>query len=106
MYSKDETADIIWRYLAAEDKSEIITTLAKEYNKSDRSIIGKLSKEKVYIKKSYQTKVGTKPVTKKEMIFDFSEKLNADPERMQGLDKCSKPDLEYLIKVVLNKIAH
>ena len=38
------------------------------------------------------------------MIFDFSETLDADVDRLQGLDKCSKPDLEYLIKMVELKL--
>jgi hypothetical protein len=100
-YTEKETKEMIEFYNIMPDKQAIIEILANKYNKSIKSIIGKLSKEKVYIKKSYKTKTGEIPVTKVEMIFQLSQALNADAEKLQGLIKVPKPELKYLLNLII-----
>jgi hypothetical protein len=103
MYDETNTAILVNKYLDAEDKDAIIDELALQFDKPVRSIIGKLSKEKVYIKKTYKTKSGTDPVTKKEIIMHISLALGADPEKLQGLIKTPKPELTHL-KDLISKL--
>lgn len=97
-YSEEMTAELVKLYT---EKLMTVEELADHFNKPKRSIIGKLSKEGVYLKKVYKTKGGESPVTKKEMIHNLSKIINADPEKLQGLEKAPKIELEYLIKTIL-----
>lgn len=99
-YTEEQTKELVKLYLEAEDKQAILPILAEQFDKPKKSIIGKLSKEGVYVKKVYKTKQGTSPVTKKEMIHNLSKILNADVNKLQGLEKAPKLDLEYLIECI------
>ena len=99
-YTPEITQELIKLYLAAEDKIAIIDFLAEKYEKPKKSIIGKLSKEGVYQKRVYKSKTGAVPVTKKEMIHNLSLLISADAEKLQGLEKAPKMELEYLISVI------
>ena len=81
-----------------------ISELAKKYGKSEKSIVGKLSKEKVYVKQVYRSKTGAIPETKKEIIARLAEKLKIDPERIQGLEKAPKLEL-ILINNLMERFA-
>jgi hypothetical protein len=81
-----------------------ISELAKKYGKSEKSIVGKLSKEKVYVKQVYRSKTGAIPETKKEIIARLAEKLRIDPERIQGLEKAPKLEL-ILINNLIERFA-
>lgn len=94
-YTEELTAEIVKEYLEKPSK-ETILELAKKYNKSPKSIIGKLSREGVYQKQVYLTKRGEFPETKKEIIARIASKLNIDPERIQGLEKAPKSELKFL----------
>lgn len=99
-YTEEQTEEIKTIYLAAEDKVAIIDVLAQKYNKPKKSIIGKLSKEGVYEKRVYKSKNGKDPITKKQLIHEVSLLIDADVERLQGLEKAPKLDLEYLIECI------
>ena len=102
-YTEEQAKEMVKLYLEAIENGEqdtIIDTLAEKFDKPTKSIIGKLSKEGVYIKKVYRTKRGEIPTTKKEMIAGLSKLISADPEKLQGLEKAPKLDLEYLIEQV------
>ena len=106
-YTEEQAKEMVQLYLAAlasGDQDTIIDKLATRYNKPAKSIIGKLSKEGVYVKKVYRTKRGGVPITKKEMIAGLAQIINADPEKLQGLEKAPKIDLEYLINEVKSSV--
>ena len=106
-YTEEQAKEMVQIYLAAiasGDADTIIPVLAKKFGKPEKSIIGKLSKEGVYVKKVYRTKRGEIPVTKKEMIAGLAQIIDADPEKIQGLEKSPKIDLEYLIECVKNAV--
>jgi hypothetical protein len=77
-----------------------VDKLAEKLNKSIKSIIGKLSREGVYQKAIYKTKTGEIPMTKGEIIVQIAERLDAEYNRLAGLEKSPKQDLKYLHDLV------
>jgi len=94
-YTEQETQHMIEVYQDKPNR-DTVDALAKEMGKTVKSVIGKLSREKVYQKVEYKTKRGEKPVTKLEMTQQLAEALKGDPERLETLTKASKQDLLYL----------
>ena len=73
-----------------------VDRLAKELNKSPKSIIGKLSREGVYRRSVYKTKTGETPVTKTELVEELAYAFEIDPEVLAGLEKAQKQVLKIL----------
>jgi hypothetical protein len=94
-YTDDQTKHMIEIYQANPTR-ETVDKLALEMGKTVKSVIGKLSREKVYVKKDYTTKRGEKPITKLEMVQEIADMLQGDKERLQTLEKSSKAELLYL----------
>ncbi len=90
---------MIEKYQAKPDR-ETVDKLAEELNKSIKSIIGKLSREGVYRKAVYKTKTGELPVTKAELIVKIADTLNANSEKLKGLEKAPKQELKYLYELL------
>ena len=101
-YSPEVTEKIIKEYKNAENKKDIIEVLAERYEKSPKSIIGKLSKEGVYEKNTYKSKNGKTPITRAEIVDQICHQLEGDPGRLQDLAKAPKMPLEYLKELVEN----
>ena len=101
-YTTEETKHMIEVY---QDKPvrDTVELLAQEMGKTVKSVIGKLSREKVYVKAEYTTKRGEKPATKLEMVGDIADMLKGDSERLETLVKSSKQELLYL-KVLVEDI--
>ena len=94
-YSEEQTKELIATYI--DDPSRVtVEKLSQEYNRSLKSIIGKLSREGVYQRESYKTKTGEKPITKIELVHQIAESLKVDPEDLLGLDKAPKQALKFL----------
>jgi hypothetical protein len=98
-YTVEQTKRIVEAY-KAEPTRTTVDLLAKELGKTVKSIIGKLSREKVYIKKDYETKRGEKPITKLEIVANIAEMLKIDASTIEGLVKASKFDVQNLEKAV------
>ena len=66
-YTEDQTKYMVDEYT---NKPTRITVerLAKEMDKTPKSVIGKLSREGVYRRSVYKTKTGETPVTKTELV--------------------------------------
>tara|TARA_Y200000002_G_scaffold60133_1_gene45480 strand:+ start:784 stop:1095 length:312 start_codon:yes stop_codon:yes gene_type:complete len=94
-YTQDQTEYLIEEY---KNKPTRVTVdrLAKELNKSSKSIIGKLSREGVYQRNVYKTKAGEMPVTKVEIVHEIAECLNLSHETLAGLEKAPKAALKAL----------
>ena len=92
-YSKEMTLDMLSCYKEAPNRATV-AILAERYGKSEKSIIGKLSKEGVYQRQEYKTKAGEKPITKAEIVENLSNELN---ENLQGLEKAPKEVLKRLL---------
>jgi hypothetical protein len=98
-YTDEQTKHIVEEYTANPTR-DTVDALANEMGKTVKSIIGKLSREKVYQKKEYQTKRGEKPITKVEMVDTISKILKIEAESIAGLVKSSKTDLMNLQSAV------
>jgi len=94
-YTEEQTLLMIKTYQTNPTR-ETVDKLAKDMGKTVKSVIGKLSREKVYIKKDYTTKRGDKPVTKLQMVEEIASMLKGDKVRLQTLEKSSKAELLYL----------
>ena len=94
-YTEEQTLLMIKTYQTNPTR-ETVDKLAKDMGKTVKSVIGKLSREKVYIKKDYTTKRGDKPVTKLQMVQEIADMLKGDKARLQTLEKSSKAELLYL----------
>lgn len=96
-YSKEMTSKMVEEYSNAPNR-QTVAILAKEFGKSEKSIIGKLSKEGVYQRSVYVTKTGEKPVTKAELVEELELKLEIDD--LSGLEKAPKTALKSLLEAI------
>ena len=94
-YNKEMTEYLVEQYIA-EPTRDTVERLSNELKKSQKSIIGKLSKEGVYRKQVYKTKTGENPVTKMELVVSIADALGFDVEDLAGLDKSPKATLKKL----------
>ena len=101
-YSAAQVNFMIDEY-SANPNRETVDRLADELNKSIKSIIGKLSREGVYQKAIYKTKTGEVPITKSEIILNIADVLDANGERLKGLEKAPKQELKYLYSIIKDK---
>lgn len=96
VYTEEEAAYLVDQYNRAPSR-ETVKRLAEEMKKTEKSVIGKLSREGVYQREGYKTKAGLDPVTKVELVSDIAEKLGLDVEKLLGLEKSPKPALQALL---------
>ena len=54
----------------------------------------------VFENEIYKTKTGEVPITKAEIITNIAETLDANGERLKGLEKAPKQELKYLYSIV------
>jgi len=76
-YTEEETVRIINAYKESPSR-ETVDELAEELGKTVKSVIGKLSREKVYVKVAYKTKRGERPETKLQMTEHIAGMLQGD----------------------------
>lgn len=100
-YTKEMTTEIVATYTNNPTK-ETVAGLAQRYEKSIKSIIGKLSREGVYRRESYKTKTGDDPVTKLELVAEIGVATGLESWELQGLEKAPKQVLKNLIKGLEN----
>jgi hypothetical protein len=100
-YDQAVTDELVAEYQKAEDKKAKIAELARKFNKSEKSIIGKLARLGIYQKQVYVSKTGELPETKKEIIARISTLLNLNPERVQGLEKAPKSELRLVEQAII-----
>ena len=99
-YTEEQTLEMIAEYNASPTR-ETVEKLAERYEKSLKSIIGKLSREGVYQRQSYKTKTGEDPVTKEELVIQIAEKLEIESRFIAGLEKSPKAALKYLLDSII-----
>mgnify|MGYP006253483209 FL=1 len=73
-----------------------VNMLAEDFDKSIKSIIGKLSREGVYQKAVYKTKTGEIPVTKAQLVENLAMLLEIPSSKIMGLEKAPKQDIKFL----------
>jgi len=98
-YTEQITKELIEAY-EDEPTRETVERLAETYDKSVKSIIGKLSREGIYRREVYRSKTGDLPVTKTEIVNSIADVLGIEPESLVGLEKAPKATLKNLEKAV------
>jgi hypothetical protein len=88
-YTPEMTAEMLTEYLANPSK-ETVSALAEKFGKTTRSIVAKLSREKVYKRAEYVTKNGEKPEPKEHMVSEIAALLNVTADKLGGLEKANK----------------
>lgn len=91
-YTAEQTAQAVEAY----SKGVTVEQIAETMGKSVRSVIAKLSREKVYV-----AKVAAKGsrVTKAMLISAIAVKFGVEAEAMESLEKATKETLEILAGV-------
>ena len=92
-YTPEQTARMVADYQAGTS----VEMIAETFGKTVRSVVAKLSREKVYVAKAYKTKSGEIPI-KKDVHADFIGE-------MLGLTEADTESLTKANKVALAKIA-
>ena len=94
-YTTEQVDHMIKAYSAKPDRTTV-NMLAEDFDKSIKSIIGKLSREGVYQKAVYKTKTGEIPVTKAQLVENLAMLLEIPSSKIIGLEKAPKQDIKFL----------
>lgn len=98
-YTAEQTASMIADYQAGVSVEKI----ASDLGKTVRSVVAKLSREKVYQAKTYVSKTGEKPV-KKDVHADFiGEALGLTEADIESLTKANKTALAKIAEFIRNE---
>jgi hypothetical protein len=92
-YTEEMVAEMTKLYTANPNR-ETVDVLAKQFGKTVRSIIAKLSREGVYVAQPRITKSGEPVVRKAELVAQINTHLGKE---FPTLVKASKADLQNLI---------
>jgi hypothetical protein len=95
-YTKEMTEFMVQEY-QNEPTRATVDRLSEKFEKSVKSIIGKLSREGVYRREVYTTKTGDKPVTKVELAEEIAVLLELEFHQVAGLEKAPKQALKAIV---------
>lgn len=95
-YTEEQVAEMVNLYVG-NSTPETVKMLAEKFGKSTRSIIAKLSREKVYIAKPRTTKNGAPVISKAELVKNVELALDLE---LPSLVKAGKQDLQLLSAMV------
>jgi hypothetical protein len=97
-YTPEQTLAIVADYQAGVTVEQI----AENLGKSVRSIVAKLSREKVYVAKTYVSKTG-EAVVKKDAVADaIGAVLNMTESEIESLTKANKTALAKIFSALAN----
>ena len=97
-YSPEQTAQMVADYKAG----VTVETIAQNLGKTVRSVVAKLSREKVYVAKTYVSKTG-EPVVKKDAHADAIGAILRLPENdIESLTKANKSALKAIFEALAN----
>jgi hypothetical protein len=97
-YTPEQTAKIIADYQAG----VAVEQIAQAMGKTVRSIVAKLSREKVYVAKQYVTKTGEKPVKKDVTADAIGAILRLSENDIESLTKANKSALKAIFDALAN----
>ena len=102
-YTSEQTAEMVSAY-AANPTQETVVFFAEKFGKTVRSVVAKLSREKVYVSKTYETKNGEKPVKKDSMADAIGSILNLSEAEADSLAKANKTALAKIFTALANSV--
>ena len=97
-YTPEQTAQMVSDY----SNGITVEAIAEKLGKTVRSVVAKLSREKVYIAKTYVSKTGA-PVVKKDAHADaIGAILKLSESEIESLTKANKTALEKIFGALAN----
>lgn len=97
-YTPEQSAKMVADYLAG----VTVEIIAENLGKTVRSVVAKLSREKVYVAKTYVSKTGA-PVVKKDAHADaIAAILKLTEAETESLTKANKTALEKIFSALAN----
>jgi hypothetical protein len=97
-YTPEQTAKMISDYQSGVS----VENIANSMGKTVRSVVAKLSREKVYIAKEYVSKTGEKPVKKDIHAEMIGRILNLPENDVDSLTKANKNALKVIFSALAN----
>ena len=97
-YTPEQAAKMVSDYLAG----VTVEAIALELGKTVRSVTAKLSREKVYVAKTYTTKAGEKAVKKDETADAIGAVLMLTEAETESLTKANKTALVKIFAALAN----
>jgi hypothetical protein len=97
-YTPEQTAQIISDYQSGLS----VDIIADNVGKTVRSIVAKLSREKVYIAKEYKSKTGETPVKKDTHADAIGAILRLPENDIESLTKANKNALKVIFEALAN----
>lgn len=95
-YTPEQTANMVRDYLAAPTK-DTVEKIAVALGKTARSVVAKLSREKVYVKPAYVTKTGEAVQKKDETADAIGAVLRMSEPEIESLTKANKTALQKIL---------
>ena len=92
-YTPEQTAQMVQAYRSG----VAVEAIASGMGKTVRSVIAKLSREGVYLKKEYVTKTGEKPITRDELATKIGEAFGLSEGEVDSLTKANKTALVKIL---------
>ena len=97
-YTPEQSTKMVADYLSG----VTVETIAESMGKTVRSVVAKLSREKVYVAKTYVSKTGA-PVVKKDAHADaIGAILKLSESEIESLTKANKTALEKIFSALAN----
>ena len=97
-YTPEQTAQIISDYQSGVS----VENIADNLGKTVRSVVAKLSREKVYIAKEYKTKTGESAVKKDTHADAIGAILRLPENDIESLTKANKNALKVIFEALAN----
>lgn len=97
-YTAEQAASMVSAYTAG----ETVEAIAEQMGKSVRSVIAKLSREKVYVAKTYKTKKGEAVVKKDAHADAIGAILRMNENDIESLTKANKNALKMIFDALAN----
>lgn len=95
-YTPEQTARMVADYEAG----MTVDSIAEALGKTVRSVVAKLSREKVYVAKAYKTKSGETPVKKDNHADFIGEALGLTEADTESLTKANKVALAKIVDFI------
>ncbi len=96
-YTEEMVAQMTEQYTANPTR-DTVDNLAREFGKTTRSIIAKLSREGVYVAQPRTTKTGEPIVSKAELVSEVATVLGVEVDDIASLEKATKIHLKALVE--------
>ena len=102
-YTPEQTAELLAAYdptASQEERDQVIETFAHKFGKGVRSIVAKLSREEVYVKKTPETKGKREGKNKDDLAQAIGAVLNLSEGEVDSLTKANLTALDKVFQAL------